>query len=503
MFTCPRGDLPYDPDDPASIERHGKGLEGLTVLEAAKAVGREDILGSKNGGKGKVGSIVEAWFRLKPNSRPDADFPCGLELKVAPLKGHKKKVYTSKERMVLGLISYPDIQKEEWATAHARHKLRSILVVAYKHDFTAPGRATFFSCFRWSPPASDEPQLKTDWTKTRDMVVAKRAHELSESLGRYMGPCTKGVGGRFDATRDLVKLPGWTQPAKRRAFALKASYVAVQIRKELDPTAFTRLSTPQTPMHKTEALVLRLLHKLEGKTVAAACRSLGIKVSGRDKSLAARMLNATLGLAEGSSIEELEKEGVQVKTVHARPLGAKGRGTPLQPFEAMSFPAVDFEELLDEEWSQNVGILEQLQRLLIIPTHSGGGKTAQGRRIIGRAFLWSPTTAQSDQIEREWNEIVSTVRSGGAAEKQVYNADGSRKLRKTSKRRIPWVTNDLPGDGEGGIIHMRPHGQDADDKVAVPGGRVTRQSFWLNRSFTRRLLAANLGTDAVSDGITN
>lgn len=77
----------------------------------------------------------------------------------------------------------------------------------------------------------------------------------------------------------------------------------------------------------------------------------------RAKSGAATIVRRAIGvLDDRASIREFEQHGIEVKTV---PLSADGR-----PYEAMSFPAFRYQELVHEEWKTR--IFWRLQRLLII-----------------------------------------------------------------------------------------------------------------------------------------
>ncbi|MFN5223910.1 MAG: hypothetical protein ACK5DJ_06965, partial [Bacteroidota bacterium] len=49
--------------------------------------------------------------------------------------------------------------------------------------------------------------------------------------------------------------------------------------------------------------------------------------------------------------------------------------------------------------------------------------------------------------------------------------------------------NNLPGESDTKYIHMRPHGRDSndlDDSIKV---KITKQSFWFNKSFIQKLIS--------------
>src|SRR4051812_38038175 len=64
-------------------------------------------------GKGGFGAILEEfYFFKKPDGLPQADFPCGIELKSAPLRALASEGLTVKERISLGMIDYRNLPAE-------------------------------------------------------------------------------------------------------------------------------------------------------------------------------------------------------------------------------------------------------------------------------------------------------------------------------------------------------------------------------------------------------
>ena len=146
------------------------------------------------------------------------DFPgAGIELKVVPLRRTGRGLGV-KERTVISLIDYMTLIEETWATASVRKKLK-ILFVFFEHIDEQP-KSTFpiREFLLWEPDARTDALLQADWDRVFAKVRQGRAHELSESDGAIMGPCTKGATG-------LSRRP---QPfgdhAKPRAWALKPSF---------------------------------------------------------------------------------------------------------------------------------------------------------------------------------------------------------------------------------------------------------------------------------------
>ena len=105
----------YDIKNKESIISYAKNLEGKSISEKFK-VGE---LNQKYEAKGYFGQLVERiYFGIQNNSRPEPDFlDVGMELKTSPLKMNGKNRFLSKERLVLGIINYPDLPNQEFESS--------------------------------------------------------------------------------------------------------------------------------------------------------------------------------------------------------------------------------------------------------------------------------------------------------------------------------------------------------------------------------------------------
>ena len=197
------------------------------LAKAAELEGR--LLGSISGarftaatgakGRAEVGHAIERHFRIPPNSSPLPDFPgAAIELKAVPLRRTGRGLGV-KERTVVSIIDYMTLPEQTWATASVRKKLR-ILFVFFEHlDDTPKQLFPIRAVFQWEPDGRTNALLRADWERVFAKVRQARAHELSESDGAIMGPCTKGATGA-----SLRRQPFGTIKAKPRAWALKPSY---------------------------------------------------------------------------------------------------------------------------------------------------------------------------------------------------------------------------------------------------------------------------------------
>ena len=204
--------LPLEPDP--SFDYRTANKEAI-LARASLLEGRflGDIAGASftateaRRGKAEVGAAIESFFGIPPNSRREADFPgAGIELKVVPLRrtGHGVRV---KERTVISIIDFDELALETWDTASVRHKLK-ILFVFFEHLADLP-KSSFpiKAILYWEPDASTNDFIRDDWVRVLTKVRHGQAHDLSESDGRIMGPCTKGVDSRSFAHSRSVPSP--------------------------------------------------------------------------------------------------------------------------------------------------------------------------------------------------------------------------------------------------------------------------------------------------------
>jgi DNA mismatch repair endonuclease MutH len=220
------------------------------------------------------------------------------------------------------------------------------------------------------------------------------------------------------------------------------------------------------PAESFEAEVLRRLKAYEGRTLADVSSSLGVPLS-KAKSGAAVLVRRAIGvLDDKASIREFKERGIQIKIVPVSPAG--------RPYEAMSFPKFDHMEVWKEEWEES-DLLQQLDRLLIVPLIRPDRSTPKAKQVWGHAFFWSPSAGQLNGIEREWRDYCRRIQAG--------------------------ESNRLPGATQTQFIHVRPHARDGSDTEQAPRlGQVVKKCFWLNQSFLSRLVVEHNGIPTKSAG---
>lgn len=446
------------------IQEHARKLKGKRLRDVVPASGR--VSESKPGDKGAVGQLVERAFGLPRSSDQRPDFgSAGIELKVVPLKKSARSV-RSKERTSVTMIDYKTLVDETWPKAKVRKKLEKVLFVFYYHvDKGNPLDTTIEETVLWKPEGDLLPQLENDWAVVQQKVWKGLAHEISEGDGRVLGAATKGAGG--GKLVDQPKNPAIR--AKPRAWALKpalTTWIYEKKRSGGKSVVSLRDALKLKATESFEDAVLRRLKTYEGKTLAQVAKTLGVPLS-RAKSGAAVLVRRAIGvLDDKASIEEFKERGIQIKIV---PISPSGR-----PYEAMSFPKFNHMEVWKEEWEES-DLLQQLDRMLIIPLIRSERGTAKEKQVWGRAFFWSPTADQLNGIECEWRDYGRRIQAGEA---------------KT-----------LPGSSQTKYIHVRPHARDSRDTEQAPRvGQVVKKCFWLNPDFIARIVKENSGVPKALQG---
>ncbi len=476
--------LPYDPADQASILSYAKHLEGLTFRDvilryniSGKTPSQLELLYGNPNRKGGLGNLLEeAYFGYPPNSDPLADFrQVGLELKASPYELNKKGELRAGERLVLTMIPHDRPVESDLYASHLWEKVRSILLVYYLRDRSKPspldyeiGYVTIFV-----PPQIDMPIIEQDYTAIINKIQAGEAHLLSESDTLYLGACTKG------STAERSTLPqfyGDHTPARRRAFCLKNSYMTQMLNTYIGKgLPFERVisNTQVLRAQSFEDLILEKLVAFYGKSQELLCAMFDIDT--RPKNLNELLLAKMLGVhGKINQVEEFQRANIIPKTISIQKNG--------HIKESMSFPAFEFSEIIEETWedSELYNYLAPTKFLFAVFCEQD-----DGAYIFDRVLFWSIPLDDLEEVHRVWENTVETVRRG-----VVLTDTGVR------------VENDLPGQGDSPVSHVRPHTSfsyyrfaDGTQKGSgtrahgskLPDGRwMTKQSFWFNNTYIRK-----------------
>ena len=427
----------YDKSSPESILEFASRLTGKSLAELVDFP--DDVMNKKN--KGDLGSLLESFYfehRPPTNSGPDFE-QAGVELKATGVVPHKVLKYKAKERLVLTMINFEEIVNEQWETSTLLKKCQLMLIMFYLYqkqveviDRKFVIDPLLYRMYEW-----DLAQIRTDWEAIRAKVIDGKAHELSEGDTVYLGAARKGSGGPNEPLR---KQPNSSVGAKARAFSFKAPYVDALISGEKSLPAVLDISEKVS----FEEAVRRRFSKFEGQTVAEIAASFGLAKTSKSQKGFHRQLAVKMLAAGGNSIPELDRAGIELKTIR---LGKNGK-----PRESMSFPGFKFLEILDEDWEDS-SFFEKIEKKFLFVVFEPGAID----EVFRGAFLWNMPYADRLEAQRVWED---------------------------TKRRVGIDATDLPGMTESPVAHVRPKGRDGKDKIPTPqGGFHLRQAFWLNARY--------------------
>jgi DNA mismatch repair protein MutH len=433
----------YDSTSVESIVAYAKKLTGRSLAEVAYIPA--DIANDRN--RGDLGSLVETfYFEHRPASNKGPDFAeAGLELKTTGVVKNAKGELRAKERLVIGMINFDDIVIEDWEESTLLDKCRLMLILFYLYEKQRPvvDRRFVLDPLLFQASKRDMSVIRKDWEFIRDKVRAGKAHELSEGDTTYLGACRKGSGG---AGEPLRSQPFADEGAKARAFSFKQGFMNYLI-SGADESGET-LQIGETLTFE-EAVAGRFKPYL-GKSVEEIATEFGLVKIGSNQKGFHRQLSVKMLSDGGHSVPELQKAGVEMKTIR---LKANGK-----PREAMSFPGFTFMEIIHEEWEQSRFFEKLEQKFLFIVFQPDSA----GVERFSKALLWNMPYSDRLEAQRVWEE---------------------------TKSRVAIDATNLPKTSESAVAHVRPKGKDGDDKIPTPqGGMYLRQAFWLNLTYLNKVL---------------
>ncbi|WP_434037056.1 Sau3AI family type II restriction endonuclease [Formosa sp. 4Alg 33] len=454
----------FDLNSEDSIISYAKQLKGRTLREIC------GVEIEKHGykGKGNFGQILEKfYFGYEPNSDAEPDFKeAGIELKSSPLKTLKNGEFRSKERLVLNIINYLEVHKEEFETSSFWKKNAHLLLVFYLHDRNLNLLDYLIKLVDgWQYPNEDLKIIKQDWEFINQKIKDGKAHELSEGDTFYLGACTKGS----TALKSFRDQPFNEEQAKQRAYSLKQGYVnhiIANIAEEETAVYGKIIERPEIldKVRSIEEIVILKFHPFYGKSAEQIEQELGLELNQKAKSYFANLTNAILGIELGKKIVEFQKAGIIVKTIRLKKNNL--------PKEDISFPTFEYRELIETDWEDS-DFKNILESKFFFVFYQFEGKNL----ILRKVKFWNMPHSDILITKNVWDNMVETI-SNGAIVKEV-TPNGNRKTY-------------FPKKTENHISHVRPHAQNRDDtyKLPVPDKltgltEYTKHCFWFNARYVR------------------
>ena len=422
-------------------------------------------------GKGGLGNAVEKYhFGYDPNSKSEPDFKeAGVELKCTPLKTASDGSMISKERLVLNMIDYVEEASKTFYSSSFWKKNEFLLLMFYLYE---EGKLPFDLIFKiirfWKFPETDLKIIMDDWTIIHNKILAGKAHEISEGDTLYLAACTKGS----KAGAEMRVQPNSKELAPQRAYSIKSKYVNTIILDSLNhPETYQGLFLSEKQKKKIlkaqedaesvvrdiseyresetlEELIERKFSKYYGKTIAEIEKILDVEF-GQSKSMAYNVCRAILGI-KAKKIAEFEKAEIAIKTIRLETNGNLK--------EAMSFPNVNYREIVNEDFWENSALYGMFtQRFLFIIFRKSAVKDDKQVRLE-KVMFWTMPFKDLEQGKVLWNDT---------REKVV--ASNYEHFLKSS---------------ENPVCHIRPKAQNAADTTeGAQGFQVKKMCYWLNREY--------------------
>ncbi|OQX96807.1 MAG: DNA mismatch repair protein [Bacteroidetes bacterium 4572_117] len=407
------------------------------------------------------------YFGYEPNSKAEADFvEVGMELKSSPLKTLKGGEYRSKERLVLNIINYLEVHKEDFENSSFWKKNTHLLLIFYLHDKDKDLLDYLIKLVDdWKYSNQDLQIIKNDWETIKQKIKDGKAHELSEGDTFYLGACTKGS----TAEKSLRDQPFNSLKAKQRAYSLKQGYVnhiIANIAQEEQATYGKIFKKPIIfeDLPTIEEIVISKFEPFYGKTSNEIELDFKIDLNKKAKSYFANLTKAILGIGLNKKIEEFEKADIQVKTVRLKENNL--------PKEDISFPTFKYEEIINLGWGESdfKYILEQKFFFVFYQFENDN-------LLLKKVKFWNMPYSDVIEAKKVWDNTVQNIEQG-----EIVKEISDRGIRKTY----------FPKKASNRISYVRPHAKDKNDCYPLPVkdkltnlAEYTKHCFWLNASYVR------------------
>lgn len=377
---------------------YAKALENNSVEEALKQYDNYKIEVSEDveyRGKGGFGNFIEKVYFDKENdniSKPDFD-NIGVELKVSPLKYlETSKIYKVKERLVLGIINYNNIIKEDFDTSHFLDKNQFLLLIFYfhvTHKNFLKYKIDLVELFNILE--NDLNQIREDWLLIKQKVLDGKAHELSEGDTNFLGACTKGA----TTLKSMTKQPNSNILARTRALCFKQSYIN-QIYKNLkDKRISRRIVQKDANFNQT---ILNLFTPYLGKSQYELKRELNIISNA--KHINAMIARKIMGFrSKNETYYEMEAANIQIKTIRVE--------ENLKIKESMSFKNINYLDIVDEEWEDSEFYQELISKFIFVIF-----KNKMGKYYLDRIKFWNMKEKDIDALKLVWQETKDKIKRG-------------------------------------------------------------------------------------------
>lgn len=365
-------------------------------------------------------------------------------------------------------MSYNDKTPE----INAKRKKLKQIPLSNQEKYELKKKFTIDKVALFSIPQRDLPTIINDWSIIANKIKSGKAHELSEKDTMYLAASTKGSKTTMKEQRGVVK-------ARARAYFLKPSYMTYILNtflfgNEEDDNIIKDISSTDKGI---EEFIKDCIRPYFGKSQAKLKRVLGVNSSA--KSLNHILISKILGVSNVEESSEFKKANIKIKTIRLEADGKKIE-------QHMSFPIVNFTELILEEWEESETkelMVDTKYMFVIFKKDEEYNKDkynsihTEEHLFLNNIVFWQLPEEDEEEVRRVWNKARKSIENG-AGLKKVKWGKGTR------------IENTLPKVSESKVAHMRPHttksGYIADSPYSdqLPNGDyMTKQCFWFHREY--------------------
>lgn len=447
------------------IFKTAKKLEGLSLGQIDKS----GWLNTKKN-KGNIGNMIQSdFFGIPANSIKGPDFNFHhIELKVTPIIPLKNDgVYSSKERLVLGMINYMNDYKIPFEESIVYKKANAMLLIFYLHEQNKDLRDfKIIKTVRFNLPNNDFSQVEQDYNSITTRIQEGTAEYITEKEQKILGACTKGAG----KGKDFVKQPFSNVLAKSRAYSYKSGYMTNFFRKIYSPEKIEHISFSQIVKPDKNIFIDNILKTLDnfvGKTDAEIRNILNIKKSGKSDlfNIISKIFNSNGNI---NQTEEFLNEGLAIKTVQDR--FTKGKN------QDMSFPNLDFTELLQDEYDTSswISLFEDTKYILCV-----WRELEDGNNIFLSYKLWEPDNEFLQQLKDLYHYLHNLILNENAKISIEYNAGGDE----------VWKDNISTSKKSYYPLQIRTKGTKNSKFVTLPDGtKTTKKCLFVDKRYIRKII---------------
>lgn len=432
-----------------------------------KELGEIDKSGwlEKKADKGRIGNMIQSdYFGIPANSVKGSDFiHHDIELKVTPILKMKRAGYSSKERLVLGMINYMKDYNVPFERSIVNRKVKNILLVFYLHEENTPTKEfKIIKTASLNLNSEDYKQVRIDYEAIIEKILQGRAHEISERQQVILGACTKGQG----KGKDWMPQPFSEQKAKSRAYSYKVGYMSAYFRSLMTPEEIEHITIPK---QKTFIQVVEeTFNKHLGKTAEEIHKEINYNGSNRSYSYLFNIMSAMFD-TNGSNVnqtQEFIKEGYSLKTVTNR-INNKDN-------QDMSFPNIDFTEIYNDDFENSTWHSYFNETTYIL----GVWDEYENKKFKFIKYVyWNPNEDFLQQSEFLYNRIKKMLDNN---EIEVYNEN------KTKHQ--AWKDN-LPKKGEFPPLQVRPKGSGESVIITLPTNQlIKKKSIMIDKEYIRSII---------------